>query len=166
MARRATGFRMRLLYHSPDDENDPVAKALGAQHVDLSMLLRESDFVSLHVPLTDSTRHMINADTLAEMKSSAVLINTARGPIIDTAALYAALQQGQIAHAALDVTDPEPLSADHPLLKLDNLTIAPHIASASIATRDKMAEMAAENLLTGMRKERLPHCVNPQVYEG
>jgi len=99
------------------------------------------------------------------MKNSAILINTARGPIVEQEALYRALQARKIAGAAIDVTDPEPLPADHPLLTLDNLIVTPHIASASIATREKMASMAAQNLLAGLRGERLPYCVNPEVYK-
>jgi glyoxylate reductase len=165
MARRAAGFRMRIIYYSPGSEDDPVAQEVGAQPVDFETVLRESDFVSLHVPLTSETRAMINADAFARMKPGAILINTARGPVVDTDALYPALQQGRIAHAALDVTDPEPIPADHPLLKLENLTIAPHIASASTSTRNRMADMAADNLLAGVQGKPLPHCVNPQVYE-
>ncbi|MFN2146172.1 MAG: 2-hydroxyacid dehydrogenase, partial [Anaerolineales bacterium] len=103
---------------------------------------------------------------LAQMKPSAILINTARGPVVDPDALYTALKEGQIARAALDVTEPEPVPADHPLLTLDNLIIAPHIASASQATRGKMAAMAVDNLLAGLAGEQLPNCVNPQVYSG
>ena len=132
--------------------------------MDLKTLLQESDFVSMHVPLTPQTRGMINHETLALMKPTAVLINTARGPVVDPGALYEALAARRIFAAALDVTDPEPIPMDSPLLTLDNCLVVPHIASASVATRDKMALMAAENLLAGLRGERLPHCVNPEVY--
>lgn len=159
MAKRARGFDMRLLYHTSNPN-----PALPGAAVDLETLLRESDFVSVHTPLTPETHHLFNRKTLGLMKPSAVLINTARGPIVDPEALYKALQQGQIFAAALDVTDPEPLPPDSPLLELDNLIITPHIASASKPTRDKMAEMAARNLIAGLQGERLPHCVNPQVY--
>jgi len=98
------------------------------------------------------------------MKPTAILVNTARGPVVDPDALYHALTQEQIAAAALDVTEPEPIPPDSPLLGLDNLIITPHIASASVATRDKMATMAAANLIAGLKGERLPYCVNPQVY--
>jgi len=162
MARRAAGFAMRVLYHDPTLPQPPAD--LHATAVDLPTLLRESDFVSLHVPLTPGTRQLINRETLALMKPTAVLINTARGPVVDPTALYEALAARRIFAAALDVTDPEPIPLDSALLTLDNCLIVPHIASASVATRDKMARMAAENLLAGLRGERLPNCVNPEVY--
>jgi phosphoglycerate dehydrogenase-like enzyme len=109
---------------------------------------------------------MIGAEALAKMKPTAVLINTSRGPVVDPDALYDALVAGQIAYAALDVTDPEPLPADHKLLSLPNCLVVPHIASASFATRTRMAVMAAENLLAGLRGQRLPNCVNPEVYDS
>jgi glyoxylate reductase len=160
VARRARGFDMRVLYHDPATTADPDL----AEAVDLETLLAESDFVSLHVPLTDETHHLIGAAELAQMKSTAVLINTARGPVVDSDALYDALTSGVIAAAALDVTDPEPLPADHKLIGLPNCIVMPHIASASIATRNKMAVIAAENLLAGLEGNHLPHCVNPEVY--
>lgn len=161
VARRARGFAMRILY--TDRAEVPEAAALGAEYRPLDALLAESDFVSLHVPLTPETFHLIDAWALSLMRPTAILINTARGSIVDHTALYQALTSGQIAAAALDVTDPEPLPPDSPLLALDNCLIAPHIASASIATRGRMAIMAAENLLAGLRGERLPHPVNPEV---
>ncbi len=160
VAKRARGFDMRILYYDPT-ENDPT---LPGTAVDLPTLLQEADFVSLHVPLNAQTYHLINDETLALMKETAVLINTARGPVVHSQALYNALKDRRIFAAALDVTDPEPLPMDSPLLELDNLIIAPHIASASKATRDKMALMAAQNLIAGLRGEPLPHCVNPEVY--
>ncbi|MGD8398732.1 MAG: D-glycerate dehydrogenase [Anaerolineae bacterium] len=165
VTRRAAGFGMRVIYFDPycDDTKGPFVQT--ALHCSLDELLREADFVSLHVPLTDDTRHMIDARALAQMKPSAILINTSRGPVVDTDALYDALVSGEIAYAALDVTDPEPLPADHKLLSLDNCLILPHLGSASLATRARMAEMAAANLLAGLRGERLPNCVNPEVYE-
>lgn len=166
MAKRAQGFDMTVLYHDPFCQDDPYAAQVGARWVDLDTLLRESDFVSVHTPLTEETHHLINADALSRMKPAAVLINTARGPVVDPDALYHALKEGDIGYAALDVTEPEPIPADHPLLALDNVIVAPHIASASVATRAKMARMAAENLIAGLRGERLPRCVNPEVYEG
>ncbi len=159
LARRAAGFGLHLLYFDPD-----VAPAFGATQVGLEQLLRESDFVSLHVPLTESTHHMINAESLRKMKRGAILINTARGPIVDLGALYDALQSGQLAAAALDVTEPEPINLDNPLLQLDNCIIVPHLGSASQRTREQMAILAAENLIAGLKSERLPHCVNPEVY--
>ncbi len=164
VARRAQGFGLRLLYSDPSDHPELDA-ALGAQRVPLEQLLVESDFVSLHVPLTPATRGLINEQALQQMKPGAYLINTARGPAVDTEALVEALQQGWIAGAALDVTDPEPLPANHPLYSLPNCLITPHIGSATTNTRRRMAELAAENLLVGLTGQRLPHCANPQVYE-
>jgi glyoxylate reductase len=164
MARRAQGFAMRVLYHDPSHPD--VDPALNATPVDLETLLRQSDFVSLHTPLTPKTRGLMNRERLALMKPSAILINTARGPVVDPAALYEALSERRIFAAALDVTDPEPLPMDSPLLTLENLIVVPHIASASVATRQKMSLMAAQNLLAGLRGERLPNCVNPEVYAG
>lgn len=163
VAQRAKGFTMRVLAHSPG-KSPEYAASVGAALVELDTLLAESDFVSLHVPLNTTTRHLINSATLAKMKPSAILINTTRGGVVDQAALYAALTGGIIRAAALDVTDPEPLPADHPLLTLDNCLVVPHIASSSIATRSRMAVMAAENLLAGLRGERLPYCANSEIY--
>ena len=165
MARRGRGFGMRILYHdvhpaSPEDEAE-----LGARRVEMAELLRESDFVTLHVNLTDETHHLIDDDALRAMKTSAVLVNTSRGPVVDPEALERALRDGQIFAAGLDVTEPEPLPADHPLVGLPNCVVVPHIASASRVTRDRMAEMAAANLLAGLRGERLPTPINPEVYE-
>ncbi len=161
LAKRASGFDMRILYYDP---MVTLNSTLPGTSVDLETLLRESDFVSLHTLLNEQTRHLINRDTLALMKPSAVLVNTSRGPVVDGQALYEALKEHKIFAAALDVTDPEPLPLDSPLLELDNLIIAPHIASASKPTRDKMSLMAAENLLAGLSGQRLPNCVNPEVY--
>jgi len=127
-------------------------------------LLRESDFVTLHVNLTDETHHLVDADALAAMKSTSVLVNTSRGPVVDHEALEAALRDGTIFAAGLDVTEPEPLPVDHPLVRLPNCVVLPHIASASHTTRGKMAGMAAANLLAGVRGERLPTPINPEVY--
>jgi glyoxylate reductase len=127
--------------------------------------LHESDFVSVHTPLNESTRHLVNADFLSKMKPNAVFVNTSRGPVVDQIALYEALKAKKIFAAGLDVTDPEPLPLDSPLLTLDNCVIVPHIGSASERTRDAMARLAAENLIAGLRGERLPHCINPEVYE-
>jgi glyoxylate reductase len=138
---------------------------MGVTYADMDTILRESDFVSIHTDLNEQTRHMFNADAFAKMKPNTILINSARGPIVDPNALYDALTQGQIRAAALDVTEPEPIPVDSPLVSLPNCLIVPHIASASIATRARMAEMAARNLLAGVRGERLPTCVNPEVYE-
>jgi glyoxylate reductase len=163
VARRLRGFDCRLLYHQP--EPDPEAADLGAAYVEFDTLLESSDFVTLHCLLNDETRGLIGKAELARMKPSAVLINTSRGPVVDQAALVEALQKGEIAAAGLDVTDPEPMPADHPLLSLPNVVILPHIGSASVATRTKMAQMAADNLIAGLRGERLPNCANPEVYD-
>lgn len=161
VAKRASGFDMRVIYYDPSAEPAWNASSVGA----LDDLLRESDFVSLHTPLTDATRRMVNVDFLSKMKPSAILVNTSRGGVLDQDALYDALKDKRIFAAALDVTDPEPLSLDCPLLTLENCLIAPHIASASTYSRDMMATLAAQNLIAGLKGERLPHCVNPEVYE-
>jgi lactate dehydrogenase-like 2-hydroxyacid dehydrogenase len=165
MARRARGFGMRVLYQDIHRVDPAVEAELGATFAPLEELLPQADFVSLHTNLTPETRGMIDAEKLSWMKPNAVLVNTSRGPVIDHAALAAALTSGQIFAAALDVTDPEPIPMDDPLVGLDNCLIVPHIASASRATRGKMAEMAAANLLAGVRGERLPTPINPEVYE-
>ena len=164
VARRAAGFGMEILYHDVERLPDEVSEPLGATYVPLDELLARSDFVSLHVNLTPETRGLINEERLRTMKPSAVIVNTSRGPVVDPRALHAALRDGVIGAAALDVTDPEPIPADDPLLRLPNCLVVPHIASASHATRARMAEMAAANLLAGIRGERLPTCVNPEVY--
>lgn len=164
LARRAIGFEMRVIFYDPESKSDNQAQNIPAEAVDLDTLLRESDFISIHTPLNNETRHMFNREAFARMKSSAVLVNTARGAVVEPEALYEALQYGQIAFAALDVTEPEPIPMDSPLLELENLVITPHIASASRLTREKMARMAAENLIAGLKGERLPYCVNPEIY--
>ncbi len=166
VARRARGFGMTILYHDVARLPAEIEEPLGATFVPLEDLLARSDFVSLHVNLTSETRHLMNTERLGLMKSSAVLVNTSRGPVVDPRALHAALRDGVIFAAALDVTDPEPIPFDDPLLTLDNCLVVPHIASASRATRGKMAAMAAANLIAGVRGERLPTPVNPEVYEG
>ena len=163
VARRARGFDMRLLVNSLETEEE--IRQLGGEKVDLDFLLTESDFVSLHVPLTDETHHLISERELGLMKPTAILVNTARGSVLDPKALFAALRDGKILAAGLDVTDPEPIPLDDPLLTLDNCLIVPHIASASVATRTKMAEMAVDNVIAGLRGERLPTCVNPEIYD-
>jgi phosphoglycerate dehydrogenase-like enzyme len=131
--------------------------------VPLTELLERSDFVTLHTPLTPQTRGLIDADALHRMKPTAYLVNPARGPIVDTNALAHALQGGEIAGAALDVTDPEPLPGDQPLLEAPNLLVVPHVGSATRATRAKMADMAVDNLLAGLAGEPMPHQVTPQA---
>jgi glyoxylate reductase len=165
VARRARGFGMRVLYHDPRRVSPGVESEYGAEFRTLEGILPESDFVTLHVDLRPETRGLIDAERLGWMKPSAILVNTSRGPVVDSMALLDALRDGVIAGAALDVTDPEPLPADHPLLSLDNCLVVPHIASASRTTRGKMASMAAANLLAGVRGERLPTPVNPEVYD-
>jgi glyoxylate reductase len=160
VAKRAQGFDLRVIYHDPTQK-----PAFGATSVELEELLRQSDFISLHVPLTAETHHMINAETLGKMKSNAILVNASRGPVVDPQALYAALKSKHLFAAALDVTEPEPLPADSPLLELDNCLIVPHLGSASRQTRDMMAFLAAQNLIAGLKGERLPNCINPQVYD-
>jgi glyoxylate reductase len=163
VAKRGRGFDMRILAFDafPDEE---TARALEVEFVDLETLLAESDFVTLHTTLNDETYHLISTEQLRAMKRTAILINAARGPVVDTDALVEALRAGEIAGAALDVTDPEPIPADHPLVAMPNVVIVPHIASASVATRNKMAEMAANNLLAALRGERPAHVVNPEVF--
>jgi glyoxylate reductase len=162
MAKRGSGFDMHVLFCDTYVDGDDAE--IGAKKVDMDTLLTESDFVSLHVPLTKETHHLIGAAELAKMKPSAVLINTARGPVVDPQALCEALRDGTITAAGLDVTEPEPITMDDPLLTLPNCIIAPHIASGSVATRDKMAEISAKNLIAGVMGGRLLHCVNPKSY--
>lgn len=166
MARRAAGFSMHVLYHDVERASAEDEAALGAAFVPLERLLAESDFVTVHVNLTPQTHHLIDAQALGRMKRTAVLVNTSRGPVVDQGALYEALRDGGIFAAGLDVTDPEPMRADDPLVSLPNCIVVPHIASATHVTRGKMARMAADNVLAGLRGERLPTCVNPEVYEG
>ncbi len=163
IARRARGFDMRILY--TDEIPRPESEAAtGARRVDKETLLRESDFVTLHVPLLPETRHYIGAAELRMMKPTAWLINAARGPVVDQRALAEALQAGRPAGAALDVTDPEPILMTDPLIGMSNVIIAPHIASGSLATRSKMADMAVDNLLAGLAGNRPPTCVNPELF--
>ncbi len=165
MAKRARGFDMTVLVHDAVLPSVDEQASLGVEAVAMDELLARADFVTLHVNLTPETRHLIGADALARMKPTAVVVNTSRGPVVDQVALAAALRDGTIAAAALDVTDPEPMAPDDPLLSLPNCLVVPHIASASRATRGKMAAMAAANLLAGVRGERLPTPVNPEVYD-
>ncbi|RME86020.1 MAG: D-glycerate dehydrogenase [Caldilineae bacterium] len=159
VARRARGFDMRVIYYDAFRQHE-AEKTLGVEYMEMEDVLREADFLTVHVNLTDQTRGMINAHTLGLMKPTAILINTSRGPVVDTEALYDALKSGQIAYAALDVTDPEPLPADHKLLSLPNCIVTPHIASATLTTRTEMAMIAVRNLLAGLRGEPLPAQAN------
>ncbi len=162
VARRAKAFGMRTIYYSRT-RKPSLERRYRLTFTELDGLLREADFVSLHVPLTSETHHLVGRRELAMMKPTAVLVNTARGPLVDQAALYEALVDGQIAAAALDVTDPEPIAPDDPLLSLDNVIITPHIASASVATRSRMAMLAAENLLQALRGVVPKHTVNREI---
>ncbi|WP_456476068.1 2-hydroxyacid dehydrogenase [Oceanithermus sp.] len=145
-ARRARGFEMKVLYASRHPKPEAEA-ALAAEHVELDELLARADFVSLHTPLTPETHHLMNAERLARMKEGAVLVNTARGKVVDTEALLNALEHGPLCAAGLDVTDPEPLPADHPLLRHPRVVVTPHIGSAGLRTRRRMAEMVARDVL-------------------
>lgn len=158
VARRARAFDMTVLYCNRHRRPEVEAE-LGALHVSFDELLARSDYVMLCCPLTSETTRLINAAALGRMKRTATLINLARGAVVDTAALTAALENRQIASAALDVTDPEPLPRDHRLLSLDNVIIAPHLGSATVETRRRMAEMSVENLFAGLEGRPLPHRV-------
>ncbi len=160
IARRGRGFNMTLLYHNRN-RNEDAEQSLGARYVSLDEILSESDYVVVCVPLTEETRGMIGRNELQKMKSTGILVNIARGPIVDTDALTETLHNRDIYAAGLDVTDPEPLPRDHPLLQLDNVTIAPHLGSATEQTRQSMAEMSVENLLLGLAGKPLIHEVRP-----
>jgi glyoxylate reductase len=163
VARRALGFDMQILYYD-DNRHPEVEESSSAVFSPLPELLRRADFISLHVPLSPETYHLISTQQFQLMKPGAVLINTSRGSVIDPQALYYALSNRRIGAAAIDVTEPEPIPGDSPLLALDNLIITPHIASAGIRARTRMAEKAAANLIAGLNGQRLPDCVNPEVY--
>jgi glyoxylate reductase len=163
VARRARGFGIRVLYHNRQRLEAATEAELGATWVEFPALLQQSDFVSVHLPLTAETRHFIGAAELRLMRSTAYLINTARGPVIDEAALIRALQEGWIAGAGLDVFEHEP-QVPQALLALENVVLVPHVGSASVAARTKMAVMAAENLIVALRGERPSYVVNPEVY--
>ena len=163
VARRSLGFNMNLLYCDPV-ENEELERDLNARRVGLGALLEEADFVSVHVSLDKKTHHLFGAEQFRRMKSSAVFVNTSRGPVVDEAALVDALRAGEIAAAGLDVYEDEPLMKSG-LAELDNAVLCPHIASATVRTRTRMAVMAAQNLLAMLKGERAPNCVNPEVYE-
>jgi glyoxylate reductase len=162
VAKRAKGFDMKILFYDVVPRPE-IEKDLGGKKVDMDTLLKESDFVSIHVPLMKETHHLINAERLKLMKKTAYLINNSRGPVVDEKALYEALKKGQIAGAGLDVFEQEPTPVDNPLLKLDNVVVAPHISSASLETRSKMAEMVAENLVAFFQGKKPPNLVNADV---
>jgi glyoxylate reductase len=162
MVPRAKGFNMKVIYH--DDYLDPaIGKKIGVKRKTLDELFNESDYVSLHVPLTSETHHMISEKQLKMMKSTAYLINTSRGPVVDEKALFKALKEGWITGAALDVHEEEPTDPDNPLLELDNIIVTPHIASGSVETRTKMAVVAATNLAAVLKGIEPPNLVNPDV---
>lgn len=163
VARRAAGFGMRILYHNRNPS--PLATEVGAEMVSLEHLLSNADFVSLHVPLSQSTRHLIGKRELDMMKPTAILINVSRGEVIDEAALVEALRKGRIASAGLDVFENEPKLAPG-LVGLANVVLAPHIGSASVETREKMTQMAVKNLVDGLEGRRPLHLVNPEAYRG
>jgi glyoxylate reductase len=162
VARRARGFDMRVLYFSRTRRPEAEAE-LAIEYRSFESLLEESDFVSVHVPLTAQTRHMFNDDAFQRMKPSAIFVNTARGAVVDEAALQRALESGRIGGAAIDVTEAEPISKNDPLLRLPNLLVTPHIGSASIAARGNMAAMAVDNLLAALEGRRPAQCVNPEA---
>lgn len=165
MAKRGRGFEMEILYYDVYRRED-LEREHGYRYVDIDTLLSESDFVTVHVDLNDNTRKMFSTDAFRKMKKTGYLINAARGPIVDTDALYEAVRSGEIAGAGLDVTDPEPLPADHPLLTLESVVVCPHIASASLQTRTKMAILAADNIVAVLEGRRPPTPVNPEVLAG
>lgn len=162
VARRSLGFKMRVIYHSNRRAPEDVERELHAEYVERDRLIAESDFLSLHVPLTADTRHMISAEVLRRMKRTAFLINTTRGPVVDEAALAAALAAGEIAGAGLDVFEREPI-VNPALIPLKNVVLAPHMGSASLETRTKMAVMAAGNCVALFQGERPPNVLNPEA---
>jgi len=165
MAKRGLGFDMKVLYHSRTRKRD-LEKEYGLKYASFKRVLAESDFLSIHVPLTPQTNHFIGEKQLQMMKSSSILVNLSRGPVVDTDALHQALTNGTIAGAGLDVFDPEPVPTDHPILGLDNVVVLPHIGSASNRSRRDMHLLAARNLVAGLNGDRLEECANPEVYES
>jgi glyoxylate reductase len=162
MAKRARGFDMNVIYYDVFRRED-MEQQFGLTYAPMEDVLKQADFVSIHTPLTPETHHLMNRQRFALMKPNAVLINTSRGPVVDSDALLEALQSGQIAGAGLDVTEPEPLPADSPLAHLPNCLVVPHIASASRVTRGKMADIAARNLIAGLQGEELPCGLNNEA---
>jgi glyoxylate reductase len=163
VARRAQGFGMRILYNDNAPQKDIEAET-GAVFTKIDNIFALSDILTLHVYLSENTRHMVNSNTLGLMKPDAILINTSRGAVVDSTALTTAIIENKIAAAGLDVFDPEPIPPDHLLLNQKNVVITPHIASAGKATREKMAEIAIQNLINGLQGKPLLFCVNPEVY--
>ena len=166
VARRAKGFNMDIIYYDYRGRTE-IGETVGAKMCStIDALFEQADFISLHVPLTTETNHLIGISALSKMKDTSILINTSRGPVVDSDALYEALKSRKIAYAALDVTDPEPIPSNHKLMALSNCLIVPHVGTATIETRSRMAVMAAENLLTGIRGEAPKHLVNPEVLKN
>jgi glyoxylate reductase len=165
VAKRAKGFDMKVLYYSRTRRPQLEAQ-YDLEYSELPRLLSSADFVSLHTPLTPESRHFIGEPELRLMKPTAVLINTARGPVVDSKALYTALKEKWIYAAGLDVTEPEPIPEDDPLLTLDNVVITPHIGSAAVATRRRTMLLAARNLIAGLKGERLEACANEELYQA
>lgn len=165
VAQRATGFKMNILYYNRNRRPE-VEKQLGASYCELDDLLRQSDYVVLLAPGGSGTHRLMGAREFGLMKSNAIFINSSRGTNVDEAALYDALKNGTIWASGLDVFDVEPIQANHPLLSLPNVNALPHIGSASIATRTRMAIMASENIIAGILGKELQHIVNPSVYEN
>ncbi|MHA1862246.1 MAG: 2-hydroxyacid dehydrogenase [Candidatus Thorarchaeota archaeon] len=167
VARRATGFDMNVLYYtrSENEFTQDIERSINGRRVDFHTLLKESDIISLHIPLSSETHHLISDHEFELMKPGAILVNTSRGPVIDEAALFKALETGHIGAAGLDVFNTEPLQHDSPLMKLSNIVLAPHIGSASTNTRSTMATMCAENLIAALSGEQPPNIVNPEVFE-
>lgn len=164
VARRAKGFNMRIVFAGSEQVPDAVIRELGAERLPVNDLFGVSDFISLHVPLSESTKHLLNDQSFAMMKSNCIVVNTSRGPVVDEKALVRALKQGKIAAAGLDVFEREP-EIEPELLEMDNVVLAPHIGSASRETRLKMCNMAAENLLAALNGQRPPNLVNPLVWD-
>ena len=161
VARRAQAFGMNIIYHNRNRRSDEAQ--LGAEYRDFAELLAEADCIIVLTPLAAGTRGLFGRKEFALMKNTAYFVNASRGAVVDTQALLEALETGQIAYAALDVTEPEPLPGDHPLLKLPNILVAPHIGSATVETRTAMAVLTADNLLAGLAGKALPACVNKSV---
>ncbi len=162
VARRGRAFQMRVLYHSRSRRPE-MEEELGLEYASFEELLAQADFISAHIPLSAETRHLFNDQAFERMKPTAIFINTSRGAIVDEAALHRALESKRIAAAAIDVAETEPMSKHDPLLRQSNLLVTPHIASASVATRARMADLAVENLLAALAGKRPPHCVNPEA---
>lgn len=165
IARRAKGFNMTLLYHARNRRPEPE-QAYGVQYRTYDQILAESDILIFILPLSPETRHMANDAAFAKMKKTAFVVNAARGPIVDPKALYRALSTGRIAGAALDVTDPEPIPPDDPLLALDNLLVTPHVATSTWETRREMTRVAVANLLNGLAGKPMLHCANPEALKA